>query len=129
MTQPQAKRAAPAVLEDAELCDAGAFRTIMQRHGGVIYNSSAVLGGDGQMTGRYRKSHIPGQLAPDRPGEFAILEGPQQRGDNVTLSHKDLTLVLGQILEDFAQVVAGIVQPAHHRTDRHALTFRNIFIA
>jgi hypothetical protein len=27
--------------------------------------------------------------------EFAVLEGPQERGDNVTLSHKDPTLVLG----------------------------------
>ncbi len=45
-----------------------------ERREGVTYNSSAVLGADGRVTGRYRKSHIPGQLAPDRPGEFAILE-------------------------------------------------------
>jgi predicted amidohydrolase len=40
----------------------------------TVYNSSAVLGADGAVTGRYRKSHIPGQVDPDRPGEFAILE-------------------------------------------------------
>ncbi|MGH3247585.1 MAG: nitrilase-related carbon-nitrogen hydrolase [Trebonia sp.] len=42
--------------------------------GGTVYNSSVVLGADGAVTGRYRKSHIPGQVEPDRPGEFAILE-------------------------------------------------------
>jgi hypothetical protein len=40
----------------------------------VVYNSSVVLGADGTVTGRYRKSHIPGQVTPDRPGAFAILE-------------------------------------------------------
>src|SRR6188472_476312 len=43
MTRPQAKRAAPAVLDDAELVgralarDADAFRTIMQRHNRRLY--------------------------------------------------------------------------------------------
>lgn len=41
---------------------------------GLVYNSSVVLGADGEVTGRYRKSHIPGKVSPDRPGEFAILE-------------------------------------------------------
>jgi len=40
----------------------------------AVYNSSAVLAADGTVTGRYRKSHIPGKVSPDRPGEFAILE-------------------------------------------------------
>jgi predicted amidohydrolase len=41
---------------------------------GSVYNSSVVLGADGTVTGRYRKSHIPGATEPGRPGEFAILE-------------------------------------------------------
>jgi predicted amidohydrolase len=45
-----------------------------ERENGLVYNGSVVLGADGEVTGRYRKSHIPGQVSPDRPGEFAILE-------------------------------------------------------
>ena len=45
-----------------------------ERENGLVYNGSVVLGPDGEVTGRYRKSHIPGQVSPDRPGEFAILE-------------------------------------------------------
>jgi N-carbamoyl-D-amino-acid hydrolase len=41
---------------------------------GAVYNSSVVLGADGTVIGRYRKSHIPGKTEPDQPGEFAILE-------------------------------------------------------
>jgi N-carbamoyl-D-amino-acid hydrolase len=40
----------------------------------TVYNSSVVLSAAGEVAGRYRKSHIPGQVEPDRPGEFAILE-------------------------------------------------------
>ena len=55
-------------------------------------------------------------------GQFAIFEGPQKRGDLVTLSHNTCAsdyrghkiLILGKILEDFAQAIAGIVQPAHY---------------
>jgi hypothetical protein len=43
-------------------------------HDGTVYNSSVVLGAAGEVTGRYRKSHIPGQVDPDQPGQFAILE-------------------------------------------------------
>jgi predicted amidohydrolase len=42
--------------------------------GGVLYNSSVVLGPDGDVVGRYRKSHIPGQVEPDPEAEFTILE-------------------------------------------------------
>ena len=45
-----------------------------ERQDGAVYNSSVVLGADGAVTGRYRKSHIPGKVEPDQPGEFAILE-------------------------------------------------------
>lgn len=45
-----------------------------ERQGDVVYNSSVVLGADGAAAGWYRKSHIPGQVEPDKPGEFAILE-------------------------------------------------------
>ena len=45
-----------------------------ERQGNIVYNSSVVLGADGAPAGWYRKSHIPGQVEPDRPGEFAILE-------------------------------------------------------
>ncbi len=45
-----------------------------ERQDGAVYNGSVVLGPDGAVTGRYRKSHIPGKVEPDRPGEFAILE-------------------------------------------------------
>jgi predicted amidohydrolase len=40
----------------------------------AVYNSSVVLAADGSVTGRYRKSHIPGKVEPDQPGQFAILE-------------------------------------------------------
>lgn len=42
--------------------------------GTAVYNSSVVLGAAGAVTGRYRKSHIPGRVEPEAPGEFAILE-------------------------------------------------------
>jgi len=60
----------------AAVRDAGIVTVVphAERRGGVVYNSSAVLGVDGQVTGWYRKSHIPGQLDPDQSGEFAILE-------------------------------------------------------
>jgi predicted amidohydrolase len=45
-----------------------------ERQGDVVYNSSVVLSADGAVAGWYRKSHIPGQVEPDKPGEFAILE-------------------------------------------------------
>lgn len=45
-----------------------------ERDGAAVYNSSVVLSVAGKVAGRYRKSHIPGQVDPDRPGEFAILE-------------------------------------------------------
>lgn len=45
-----------------------------ERQGDVVYNSSVVLGTDGAVAGWYRKSHIPGQVEPGKPGEFAILE-------------------------------------------------------
>ncbi len=45
-----------------------------ERQDGNVYNSSVVLGADGAVAGRYRKSHIPGKVEPDAPGEFAILE-------------------------------------------------------
>jgi predicted amidohydrolase len=42
--------------------------------GGVLFNSSVVLGSDGDIIGRYRKSHIPGQVEPDAEADFSILE-------------------------------------------------------
>jgi predicted amidohydrolase len=50
------------VLPHAELAD------------GVLYNSSVVLGPDGSVIGRYRKSHIPGQVEPAADGAFTIME-------------------------------------------------------
>ena len=44
--------------------------------------------------------------------EFAVFEGSQQRDCLVTLSHG--ASIFAEILEDFAQAVAGVMQPAHH---------------
>jgi predicted amidohydrolase len=41
---------------------------------GVLYNSCAVLDGDGSVLGRYRKSHIPGRVEPDPDGGLTIRE-------------------------------------------------------
>jgi predicted amidohydrolase len=42
--------------------------------GEVLYNSSVILGSDGQILGRYRKSHIPGTVEPAENATFSILE-------------------------------------------------------
>ena len=42
--------------------------------GDVIYNSSVILGANGEILGRYRKSHIPGTVQPPENANFAILE-------------------------------------------------------
>src|SRR5258708_40266052 len=44
--------------------------------------------------------------------EFAVFEGSQQRDCLVTLSHGASNFA--EILEDFAQAVTGVMQPAHH---------------
>ena len=60
----------------AAVRDAGVVTVVphAERQGDVVYNSSVVLGADGAPAGWYRKSHIPGQVEPDQPGTFAILE-------------------------------------------------------
>ncbi len=45
-----------------------------ERQGATCYNSAALIDTSGREVGRYRKTHIPGQVEPADDGSFRILE-------------------------------------------------------
>lgn len=66
--------------ETAPIFDAIAARQMAvvlpfaERQGKTLYNSAALIDPNGREVGRYRKTHIPGQVEPADDGSFRILE-------------------------------------------------------